>query len=222
MNPSTYFNLPKRRKESVQETVRLSVQKILAEEKDKIIEDAKEKIIAEERAYWVAKLAQLEAKIDARDAGKVAPYETQCVDNPHVSGHGSCSQTADVGTDDGLVEEPVNHVDGKSVKKVLEDMEQNLLRNRKGSKTVRQKVDKTMFKPQHENEVMKMAKKANSNVEEKVVVDELEGDQEKENGKESAKPNCVQEHEVIEYVDLTTRGDKSKVCWFPVHFKVEF
>ncbi|KAK9942843.1 hypothetical protein M0R45_008491 [Rubus argutus] len=152
----------------------------------------------------------LEAKIDARDAGKVAPHETQCVDNPHVSGHGSCSQTADVGTDDGLVKEPVNHVDGKSVKKVLEDMEQNLLRNRKGSKTVRQKVDKTIFKPQHENEVMKMAKKANSNVEEKVVVDELEGDQEKENGKESAKPNCVQEHEEIEYVDLTTRGDKSK------------
>ncbi|KAK9942844.1 hypothetical protein M0R45_008491 [Rubus argutus] len=156
----------------------------------------------------------LEAKIDARDAGKVAPHETQCVDNPHVSGHGSCSQTADVGTDDGLVKEPVNHVDGKSVKKVLEDMEQNLLRNRKGSKTVRQKVDKTIFKPQHENEVMKMAKKANSNVEEKVVVDELEGDQEKENGKESAKPNCVQEHEEIEYVDLTTRGDKSKLDIF--------
>ncbi|KAK9911896.1 hypothetical protein M0R45_035776 [Rubus argutus] len=112
-------------------------------------------------------------KVDDQPTGGLKLLKRHMVTMPGISKR----------TDDGLVEEPVNHVDGKSVKKVLEDMEQNLLRNRKGSKTVRQKVDKTIFKPQHENEVMKMAKKANSNVEEKVVVDELEGDQEKENGK---------------------------------------
>lgn len=193
VNPSTYFNLPKCRKESIQETVRLSVQKILVEERAKIIEDARETIITEERAYWVAKLAHLEENIDARDARKVAPHQTQCVDNPHVFGHGSCSQTADLGFDDALVgEEAVNHVDRKSVLKVFEDMEQNLLHKRKGSKTVREKLDKAIAISQQENEVMKMAEKVNSNVEENVVVDELDGDKEKENGEENTKPHCVQ------------------------------
>ncbi|PRQ34677.1 hypothetical protein RchiOBHm_Chr5g0071741 [Rosa chinensis] len=73
MNPSTYFNLPKRRKQSLEATIRVSVKKIMLEEKEKIVEDArekiieeaKEKIVAEERAFWAVKFAELEAKIHA-------------------------------------------------------------------------------------------------------------------------------------------------------------
>lgn len=60
---STYFHLPKRRKQSVEQTVRISVQKIMEEER--------EKIVAEERAYWVERFMRLEAKIDGRAEGNV-------------------------------------------------------------------------------------------------------------------------------------------------------
>ncbi|KAM5550526.1 hypothetical protein ABKV19_027603 [Rosa sericea] len=72
VTPSSYFHLPKRRRLSIQETVRMSVQKILEEERDKIIEEAKQQAVKEERAFWVDKLAHIEAKIEAREVGKVA------------------------------------------------------------------------------------------------------------------------------------------------------
>lgn len=207
VNPSTYFNLPKRRKESVQETVRLSVQRILAEERDKIIEEAKDRIIAEERAFWMARLEHLEAKLDAREAGKVD------VDIPHVSGHGSCSQTANQTLDEGLVgEEVANLMDGKSIRKVCDQLEQNYLC--KASKTLREKVRKPVSRAQQKNDVIKMAEKAKTILEDKV----------EENLEDNAKPQYVQEqeHEEMEFVDLMVLGDKSKVCWFPDYFKVEF
>ncbi|XP_040367463.1 uncharacterized protein LOC112179893 [Rosa chinensis] len=102
VNPSIYFHFPKRRKESIQEAVKVSVQKILQEQKEKIIEEAKEQIlqehkekiienakeqiIAEERAFWIAKFAELEAKVDGRRSG------TSNKSNLHGS-VGSCSQT---------------------------------------------------------------------------------------------------------------------------------
>lgn len=63
-------------------------------------EEAKKQIIAEERAFWIAKITQLEAKIDSRDE-KAAPHQTH-FENPHIFGYGSCSQTADLDHDKSL------------------------------------------------------------------------------------------------------------------------
>ncbi|XP_061998933.1 uncharacterized protein LOC133716232 [Rosa rugosa] len=111
MNPSTYFNLPKRRKQSLEATVRVSVQKILLEEKEKkvedarekIIEEAKEKIVAEERAFWAVKFAELEAKINATEDGNY-----------------------------------VNRVDGKAIRGAFDVIEKRALqRKKKGTKVVK-------------------------------------------------------------------------------------
>ncbi|XP_062014258.1 uncharacterized protein LOC133730738 [Rosa rugosa] len=101
VTPSTYFHLPKRRKESIEATVRVSVQKILLEEREKIVEEArekileeareriikeaKEKILAEERAMWEAKFAELEAKVNGKEGATI---------QPHASGQGSFSKTS--------------------------------------------------------------------------------------------------------------------------------
>ncbi|KAK9939473.1 hypothetical protein M0R45_016168 [Rubus argutus] len=136
-------------------------EKILVEERDKIIEEAKDKIIAEERAFWMARLEHLEAKLDAREVGKVD------VDIPHVSGHASCSQTANQTLDEGF-------------------------------KTLREKVRKPVSRAQQKNDVIKVAEKAKTNLEDM---------------EDTAKPQYVQEqeHEEMEFVDLTVLGDKSKV-----------
>lgn len=103
----------------------------------------------------------------------------------------------------------------KSVRNALEVIEQNALCKRKGSKKLREKVVKAISKSQQENEVIKIADKVETNVEEKVVGDE------KENREDNAKLEYMQEQEQeIEYIDLTSRRDNSKVSWFPVYFKV--
>lgn len=64
VQPNQYFHLPKRRKESVHETVRLSVKQKLEEEREKmeaeirekVLAEEKEKIAADERAHWVSRL----------------------------------------------------------------------------------------------------------------------------------------------------------------------
>ncbi|PRQ47017.1 putative transposase, Tnp1/En/Spm [Rosa chinensis] len=99
--PASYFNLPKSRKKSVEETVRKSVKLILEEEKESILakervawEQERDRQVAEERAYWTAKIARLEAKID----GKEVPLELSKQLTPlneHGSGEGSCSRPAE-------------------------------------------------------------------------------------------------------------------------------
>lgn len=85
---STYFHLPKRRKQSVEQTVRISVQKIMEEER--------EKIVAEERAYWVERFMRLEAKIDGRAEGNASLKEPH-TDKQVGSGQGSCSNLHEKG-----------------------------------------------------------------------------------------------------------------------------
>ena len=102
--PASYFNLPKRRRLSVEDTVRKSVRAILEEEK--------EAIIAKERAIWVERLAKLEAKLEGKtlhgDSAKpVTPR------NEHVSAQGSCSRQGEHGMKEGESDEV------KTVKKML-------------------------------------------------------------------------------------------------------
>ncbi|KAK9912507.1 hypothetical protein M0R45_036369 [Rubus argutus] len=153
----------------------------------------------------MARLEHLEAKLDAREVGKVD------VDIPHVSGHVSCSQIANQTLDEGLVgEEVANHVDGKSIRKVCDQLEKNYLC--KASKTLRQKVRKPVSRAQQKNDVIKVAEKAKTILEDKV----------EEDMEDTAKPQYVQEqeHEEMEFVDLTVLGDKSKVYWFPNYFQI--
>ncbi|PRQ58873.1 putative Ulp1 protease family catalytic domain, putative transposase, Ptta/En/Spm, plant [Rosa chinensis] len=103
VKPSAYFNLPKRQRKSVEETVRLSLKKIFEEEKDSLIakeraswEEERDKQLAEERAYWAKQFARLEAKID----GKELPIDTPKAATPVNelgSGQGSCSRHGEKG-----------------------------------------------------------------------------------------------------------------------------
>lgn len=83
VKPAAYFNLPPRQRQSVEETIRKNVQKILEEER--------EKIIAQERAIWMERLMRLEAKIDGKSLPDDAP-KPATPKNEHVSGQGSCSK----------------------------------------------------------------------------------------------------------------------------------
>ncbi|XP_062018080.1 uncharacterized protein LOC133734442 [Rosa rugosa] len=197
INPNAYFHLPKRRKESLEATVRVSVQKILAEEREKIvdearekiIEEAKEKIIAEERAYWSAKFAHLEAKVNGKERdgnGTVA--------HGYVSGQGSCSRTADeIAQQQAKIsleaEEGMKSVEGTRVLEALEVIEKKVLRTKKGSKKVVKKVHPTCPK-----------------VVEKVVVDAALRPNLDETVEENAVPIDIkdpEQEEGAEYVDLT-------------------
>lgn len=105
VKPASYFNLPKRRKLSVEDTVRKSVRAILEEEK--------EAIIAKERAIWVERLAILEAKLE----GKTFPGDSPKPETPrneHVSGQGSCSREGEKGVKEGQNDE------AKTAKKMLD------------------------------------------------------------------------------------------------------
>ncbi|XP_040372966.1 uncharacterized protein LOC121052304 [Rosa chinensis] len=146
VTPSTYFHLPKRRKESIEATVRVSVQKILLEEREKIveeareriIEEAKEKILADERAMWEAKFAALEAKVNGKEGATI---------QPHASGQGSCSRTVDEiaqESDKAPLEEVANIVDGTKIRSIFEAMENNtLIHKRKRTKIAKEgRLDK--------------------------------------------------------------------------------
>ncbi|XP_062015019.1 uncharacterized protein LOC133731647 isoform X2 [Rosa rugosa] len=74
VKPNSYFNLPKRRKQSVEELVRISVKKILAEERQSIIAEEKakwdferEQQIERERAMWEERLRKLESKVEGKE-----------------------------------------------------------------------------------------------------------------------------------------------------------
>lgn len=83
VKPDAYFNLPKRRRKTVQETVRLTVQKILEEET--------EKIVARERAHWLERIMRLEAKLEGRVDGNISPLPPPISKEVGYSGQGSCS-----------------------------------------------------------------------------------------------------------------------------------
>ncbi|KAM5573609.1 hypothetical protein ABKV19_013246 [Rosa sericea] len=102
--PASYFNLPKSRKKSVEETVRKSVKLILEEEKESIIakervawEQERDRQVAEERAYWTAKIARLEAKVDGKEVPLESPESPKQLTplHEHGSGQGSCSRPAE-------------------------------------------------------------------------------------------------------------------------------
>lgn len=105
VQPNQYFNLPRRRKESVNETLRLSVKQILDKEREKIeveirekvLAEEKEKIAAAERAFWVSRIEQLEAKLYTSCNEGIANTvgDTQNVGTEHVSVQASCSKTHD-------------------------------------------------------------------------------------------------------------------------------
>lgn len=105
VKPASYFNLPKRRKLSVEDTVRKSVRAILEEEK--------EAIIAKERAIWVERLAILEAKLEGKTFAGDSP-KPETPRNEHVSGQGSCSREGEKGVKEGENDE------AKTAKKKLD------------------------------------------------------------------------------------------------------
>ncbi|XP_062021061.1 uncharacterized protein LOC133737549 [Rosa rugosa] len=211
MNPSTYFNLPKRRKQSLEATVRVSVQKIMLEEKEKIVEDArekiieeaKEKIVAEERAFWAVKFAELEAKINATQDGNCATPQT------HVSGQGSCSRTADQIAHEQakarLEEEDVNRVDGKAIRGAFDVIEKRALqRKKKGTKVVKGVPLEVAPCSKVRSEL--------TNIVENVDVDSTLAKDVKETREQNSIPNDIKEphdEEEEEYVDLTlSPGDE--------------
>jgi hypothetical protein len=84
VKPSTYFNLPKHRRKTVEERIREGCKKLIEEEVDKQV--------AKERAYWADRLMRLEAKLEGRPVASDSP-------TPHLtkeagSGQGSCSKSA--------------------------------------------------------------------------------------------------------------------------------
>lgn len=149
VQPNQYFHLPKRRKESVHETVRLSVKQILEEEREKmeteirekVLAEEKEKIAADERAHWVSRLEQLEAKING--LGNTEPVVIE-----HVSGEASCSKTHEpcMGAEQGLkaAKKQNNHVEAGAMTKVFEEMEKKLVQKqrKKTSKGMKDKIAK--------------------------------------------------------------------------------
>ncbi|PRQ34194.1 putative transposase, Ptta/En/Spm, plant [Rosa chinensis] len=73
-NPNGYFHLPKRRKESVNESMRQSMRKILEEEKQKLEDELREKICAKEREKIVTEERE---KIAAHEREKIAAEERE-------------------------------------------------------------------------------------------------------------------------------------------------
>ncbi|XP_024190454.1 uncharacterized protein LOC112194446 [Rosa chinensis] len=77
---AAYFNLPKRRKQSVEQSLRLSVQKIMEQER--------EKILAKERAIWEERLKTLEARVLMNPMVTESPKDST-IDREVGSGQGS-------------------------------------------------------------------------------------------------------------------------------------
>ncbi|XP_061988645.1 uncharacterized protein LOC133712759 [Rosa rugosa] len=98
VKPSAYFHLPKRPMLNVEDSVRVSVKKILAEEKENIIaqERAKwelemERQIARERAAWEERFQKLEAMVKGKEMPADSPKPVTPL-NDLGSGQGSCSR----------------------------------------------------------------------------------------------------------------------------------
>ncbi|PRQ37919.1 putative transposase, Ptta/En/Spm, plant, transposase, Tnp1/En/Spm [Rosa chinensis] len=96
--PHSYFNLPKRQKQSVEVSVRISVRKILAEERQSIIAEEKakwdferEQQIERERAMWEERLRKLESKVGVEEVLVESPKPVTAV-NELGSATGSCSR----------------------------------------------------------------------------------------------------------------------------------
>jgi hypothetical protein len=83
VKPSTYFNLPKHRKKTVEERIGEGYKKLVEEEVDKQV--------AKERAYWADRLMRLEAKLEGRTIASDSPTHLSKEDG---SGQGSCSKSA--------------------------------------------------------------------------------------------------------------------------------
>ncbi|XP_062005381.1 uncharacterized protein LOC133722511 [Rosa rugosa] len=79
---AAYFNLPKHRKQSVKQTVRLSIQKIMEQER--------EKILAEERVIWEERLKRLEDKFNWK-AVQTESAKVSTIYRKMGSGQGSSS-----------------------------------------------------------------------------------------------------------------------------------
>ncbi|XP_061987927.1 uncharacterized protein LOC133706413 isoform X2 [Rosa rugosa] len=82
INPSSYFNLPKHRRKTVEERIREGCKKFIEEET--------EKIVARERAIWAERLMRVEAKL----YGTTIPIESPPAGHLTKdlgSGQGSCS-----------------------------------------------------------------------------------------------------------------------------------
>ncbi|PRQ55540.1 hypothetical protein RchiOBHm_Chr1g0325711 [Rosa chinensis] len=79
---ATYFHLPKHLKQSVEATVRLTVQKIMEQER--------EKILVEEWAIWEERLKKIEAKLNGKVVENDSP-KVSTIDKQVGSRQGICS-----------------------------------------------------------------------------------------------------------------------------------
>ncbi|XP_024178951.1 uncharacterized protein LOC112184961 [Rosa chinensis] len=217
VNPSSYFHTPKRRRESIQETIRISVQKILEEQKDKIIEEAKQQAIKEERAFWVHKLAQLEAKVDAREVGKVASSPAMLEKYIlHGSGQGSCSQTAGPTCDEDryaqVQDEVLNVVDGKAIQKALVVIEEKAMEC-KNKVSKRKECDgKFVFNSNKKDELSKLSEHEKKQVADHGVEGQLAGEKVVQGVETSAKFALGSVDHIVALGTVMEHNDPSQLC----------
>lgn len=103
VNPSTYFHLPRRKRQSLEETIKINMEKLLAEQTAKIIEETRKRTIEEQNAFWVQKFEAYKAQFtlgngNEGQAGSYPPALEKHI--PPVSGQASCSLTADLHDND--------------------------------------------------------------------------------------------------------------------------
>lgn len=84
VKPSTYFNLPKHQRKTVEERIKEGCKKLIEEEVDKQV--------AKERAFWADRLMRLEAKLEGRTIASDTP--TPHLSKEDGSGQGSCCKSA--------------------------------------------------------------------------------------------------------------------------------
>ena len=73
VTPSFYFNQPRRRRQSVEESIKESVKRVLEEEKEE-----REKIVADLNKFWMERFAALEAALNSNSQP-----------TPHIVGNAS-------------------------------------------------------------------------------------------------------------------------------------
>lgn len=73
VTPSVYFNQPRRRRQSVEESIKESVKRVLEEEKEE-----REKVVADLNKFWMERFAALEAALNSNSQP-----------TPHIVGNAS-------------------------------------------------------------------------------------------------------------------------------------
>ncbi|KAL6219775.1 hypothetical protein ACLB2K_007534 [Fragaria x ananassa] len=100
VNPTTYFHLPRRNnRQSIEETIKISLEKLLAEQTAKIIEETRKKTIEENNAFSAMKFETYKSQFtpdngNGGQAGRSPAGLEKPI--PPVSGQASCSNTADI------------------------------------------------------------------------------------------------------------------------------